>query len=94
MISTTNPKRLCLEQLVSFKGGKGGGRNAGEGEDGNDEDDDSDDDIEDDDFGESMRDTTSAHTKNGADEKKKNEEGEEAGCSTWKLSWAKSAFAT
>ena len=73
VISTTNPKRLCLEHLESIEGGGGKGRNAGEGEDGNDEDDDSDDDdIKDDNFGESMRETTSAHTKkNGADEKKK-----------------------
>ncbi len=49
VISTTNPKRLCLEQLVSEGGrGKRGGRNAGEGEDGNDEDDE--DDEEDEDF--------------------------------------------
>ena len=40
VISTTNPKRLCLEHLESIEGGGGKGRNAGEGEDGNDEDDD------------------------------------------------------
>jgi hypothetical protein len=84
VISTTNPKRLCLEQLVSIEGkGKGKGRNAGEGEDGNDEDDDSDDDdIEDDNFGESMRETTSAHTKRMVLMRRR----KRTRCSTWRLS--------